>query len=97
MLASHCVIASIRSPRRCSSVRSPLMHFGHVLADQQLAEVLQMGRPSRNSTRSDQPVGVVHLFDGLVVFCVFRKLWPGPSSVHARMQKILIDGGQFMG
>jgi hypothetical protein len=44
----------------------------------------------------DQRIGVLHLLDRFLVF-VAAELGDAPVPQHARMQEVLVDGGQLVG
>src|SRR5882672_1482580 len=60
------------------------------LPDQQLVEVLQIGKPFEKQYPLDQPVGVLHLVDRLVVLVLGEPL-QAPVLEHARVQEVLVD------
>ncbi len=66
-----------------------------MLADQQLAQVLQVGEAFEEQNTLDQFIGVLHLIDGFVVLVVGQFLQP-PVLVHSRMQEVLVDGNQLI-
>ncbi len=66
-----------------------------VLSDTQATEVLQVGQPLQEQNSLDQAIRVLHLVNGLAVFVV-GQLVDAPVLQHARMQKILVDRGQFV-
>jgi hypothetical protein len=70
-------------------------HLSDVLADQQLAEVLQIGQTVEQQDALDQAVGMFHLFDRLIVLDL-AKAGKAPVGIHPRMQKILVDRGQLI-
>jgi hypothetical protein len=53
-----------------------------------------LGRPSSISTRSIRLVGVLHLLDRLLVL-VLGHLGQAPVLQHARVQEVLVDGGEL--
>src|SRR5437764_779382 len=69
--------------------------LAHILTDQQLVEILQVGEPVKKQDALDQLVGVLHLVDRLIVF-VLAELGDTPIVQYSGMQKILIDRGQFV-
>ena len=69
--------------------------FLRVLADQQLAEILQVGKALEEQDPLDQLVRMFHLVDGLVVLMLGQP-FKAPVPVHARVQKILVDGRQLV-
>src|SRR6185437_993049 len=70
-------------------------HFLDVFADHQLAEILQVRQAAQKQHPLDQPVCVFHLVDGFFVL-VCGKLAQTPIAQHPRMQKVLVDGGEFV-
>ena len=70
-------------------------YLAHVLADEQLAQVLQIRQTLEKKNALDQAIGVPHLIDGFVVFDLAEAL-QAPVIEHARMQEILIDRGQLV-
>src|SRR5438874_2114497 len=69
--------------------------LAHILADQELVEILQIGEAIEEQDALDQLVGVLHLVEGGVVLAV-AELCDAPMAQHPRMQKILIDRGQLV-
>ena len=69
--------------------------FHRVLADTQSTEVLQIRQTIQEQDASDELVGMLHLVNRLVVL-VLVELLQTPVLEHARMQEVLIDGGQFV-
>ena len=67
-----------------------LERFLHVLADEQLAEVLQVRQAVEEQDPLDQPIGVLHLVDRLVVR-VLAELLQAPVLEHAGVQEVLVD------
>jgi hypothetical protein len=65
-------------------------HLLDVLADLELAQVLQVGQPVEEEDALDQAIGMLHLLDRLVVFDV-GDLLQAPLLVHAGMEEILVD------
>src|SRR3546814_18740617 len=51
--------------------------------------------PTRRSSVLEQPIGVLHLVDRLLVL-VLGQLGVAPVPVHAGMQEILVDRGQLV-
>jgi hypothetical protein len=72
-----------------------VQRFLHALADQQLAQVLQVGQPIQEQDALDELVGVLHLIDRFLVRVLAEALEP-PVLEHAGVQKILVDGRQFV-
>src|SRR5882724_4295563 len=64
----------------------------HVLADEQLAEVLQVRQSFEEKDAFDQAVRMLHFIDRLLVLDLAEALHP-PVIEHAGMQEVLIDGG----
>ncbi|MCY1425252.1 hypothetical protein D9M71_410360 [compost metagenome] len=73
-----------------------LKHFLGVLADVQLAQVLDVRQAFKEQDALDQLVRVLHLVDGFVVL-VLAELVQAPIFIHARMQEVLIDRDQLIG
>ncbi len=69
--------------------------LGHILADLQLAQVLQVGKRIQREETVHQFVGVFHLADGLFVF-LLRQMVQAPVLEHPVVQEILVDGGEFV-
>ncbi|MNT36678.1 hypothetical protein D3C72_1727790 [compost metagenome] len=67
----------------------------HVFAHSQLGQVLQIGQAVQREDAVHQPVGMLHLADG---FCIFLlgQLVEAPVLEHAVVQKILVDGREFV-
>src|SRR5690554_6289425 len=72
-----------------------LEHFADVFTNVQFAEVLQVGNAFEEQNTVDQLLGMLHLFDGLVVLPLGQFL-QAPVLVHFGMQKILVDGYQLV-
>ncbi len=72
-----------------------IQRLARALTDQQLAELLQVRQAVEEQDALDEPVGVLHLVDRLLVL-VLGEFRVTPVPVHARMQEILIDRGQFV-
>jgi hypothetical protein len=70
-------------------------NFGHVLANHQLAQVLQVGQAVEHENAVHQHVGVLHLADGFVVL-LLGQLAKAPVLEHAVVHEVLVDGGQFV-
>src|SRR5579872_3469385 len=66
-----------------------------VLANQQLAEVLQVGQTLQKQHALDERVGVLHFGDRFMMLVVleFRH---APVPQHPRMQEVLVDGRQLV-
>jgi hypothetical protein len=75
-------------------LRSQPEALNHVLADHQLVQVLQVGKAFQEKNALDQLVGVAHFLDRFVVFMLAQRD-SAPVLVHAGMQEILVDGGEF--
>jgi hypothetical protein len=69
--------------------------FGHVLADHQLAQVLQVGQAVEHEDAVHQLVGVLHFADRFLVF-LLGQLVQAPVLEHAVVQEVLVDGGQLV-
>ena len=67
----------------------------HILADEELSQVLQIGQAVQKQDALDQPVRVAHFVDGLVVFDLAQPPH-APVVEHAGVQKILVDGGELV-
>ena len=72
-----------------------LQAFFDVLADQEFAEVLQVGQAFEEKDAFDQLIGFLHHADGLLVL-VIVELFQAPVAEHAGVQKILVDRGEFV-
>ena len=72
-----------------------LEDFLDVLADHQLAEVLQVRQALEEQDALDQLVGVLHLVDRLVHLVVAELVEP-PVLQHPRMQEVLVDRREFV-
>jgi uncharacterized protein (DUF2342 family) len=72
-----------------------LKHFLGVLADVQLAQVLNVRQAFQEQDALDQLVRVLHLVDGFVVL-VLAELVQAPIFIHACMQEVLIDRDQLI-
>jgi hypothetical protein len=69
--------------------------LGHVFADDQLVQRLQVGQAFEEQHALDQVVGVVHFLDRFLVL-VLAQRGEAPVLVHAGMQEILVDRGQLI-
>src|SRR6185312_10527682 len=67
----------------------------HVLADAQLAQVLQVRQAVEEQDALDQAIGVLHLLDRFLVL-VLGQLRVAPVLEHAVMQKVLVDRGELV-
>src|SRR5690606_36289553 len=67
----------------------------HVLADEQLVEILQIEQAVQHEDALDQTIGMLHFADRLVVF-LLAELIQAPVAQHARMEEVLVDGGEFV-
>ena len=67
----------------------------HVLADEQLAEILQIRQALEEQYALDQAVGMLHLIDGFLVLDLAEPLH-APVVEHAGVQEVLIDRGEFV-
>ena len=65
-----------------------------VLADVELAQVLQVRQPAEQEDALDQLVGVLHLLDALFILGL-AALEEAPVLQHPRMQEVLVDRGQL--
>src|SRR5690554_2905848 len=72
-----------------------LEHFADVFTNVQFAEVLQVGDAFEKQDAVDQLLGMLHLFDGLIVLPL-GQLLQAPVLIHLGMQKILVDGYQLI-
>jgi hypothetical protein len=72
-----------------------LQRLFDVLADQQLAQVLQVRQAFQEQDALHQSVGVLHLVDRLVVG-VLAQARQSPVIEHPRVQKVLVDRGQLV-
>lgn len=57
--------------------------------------LLLSGQAVEHQDALDQAIGMLHLADRLLVFVVPDALEP-PVAVHARVEEILVDGGQLV-
>ena len=69
--------------------------FQHVLANHQLAQVLQIGQGVEHEQPVHQPVGVLHLANGFLVLLLGQPV-QAPVLVHAVVNKVLVDGRQLV-
>src|SRR5689334_2866944 len=67
-----------------------------VLTDPDRVEPLHVWQSAEEQDPVDQFVRILHLANGLVVF-VLAELRHTPVLQGARMEKVLVDGGQFIG
>src|SRR5690625_176603 len=72
-----------------------LEDFTGVFADQQFAEVLQIGQPLQEQNALDQLIGVLHFVDGFVIL-VLCQFIQAPVLEHAGVEKVLIDGDELI-
>ena len=72
-----------------------LQDFLHILADEQLAQILQVRQAIQKQDALDQPVGMLHFIDGFFVLELAEPLH-APVVEHARVQEILIDRGELV-
>ncbi|MNS80610.1 hypothetical protein D3C72_1142990 [compost metagenome] len=70
-------------------------HFLGVLANQQLAQVLDVGDAFEEENTLDQFVSVLHLVDGFLVL-VLAEFVQAPIFVHACVQEVLVDRDQLV-
>jgi hypothetical protein len=89
------LIASFRWSATQFELQIAAEHFLGVLADHQLVQVLQVGQAVEHQDAFDQLVGMLHFLDRLFVLMLAQRLEP-PMTIHARVQKILVDGGQLV-
>ena len=64
--------------------------FLHTLADEQLAQVLQIGQTVEKQNALDEAIGMLHLVDRLILL-VLLQAHQAPVAEHAGVQKILVD------
>ncbi|MNY43440.1 hypothetical protein D3C86_1784000 [compost metagenome] len=69
-------------------------HFLDGLADSKRRNALQVRMAFKEDDTLDQPVGVMHLFDGFSAF-LGCKLLIAPVIQQAEMHPILVDGAEF--
>ena len=67
----------------------------HILADHDLAEVLQIGQTVEKQDAFDQTISVFHLVNRLVHF-MRAELVEAPVFVHPRVQEVLVDRYQLV-
>ncbi len=67
----------------------------HILADEQLSQILQVRQSIQKQDALDQAVGMLHFIDGFFVL-EFAEPLHTPVVEHARVQEILIDRGEFV-
>jgi hypothetical protein len=72
-----------------------LEDFFDILADEQLAEILEIGQPVEKENALHQAVGMLHLVDGFFVLELAEALH-APVVEHASVQKVLIDRGELV-
>lgn len=94
LLAMHDGFAQVLG-RLQLQVQVALQHFLGVLADQQLAEVLQVGQAFEEQDALDELVGMLHLVDRLVVL-VGAEALQAPVVPHARVEEVLVDRDQLV-
>jgi bacterioferritin len=73
-----------------------LQYLGRVLADHDLVHQLHVRQAVQHQDALDQLVGMLHFADRLFVF-LLAQLFQSPVPVHAGMQKVLVDRGEFIG
>ena len=59
-------------------------------------EILEVRQPLEEQDAFDDPVRVLHLVDALLIGLVGERV-VAPVLEDARMEEILVDGGQFVG
>jgi hypothetical protein len=69
--------------------------LGRVFANQELAQVLQIGQAFQEKNALNQLVRLLHDPNGLLVIIVVQ-LFQSPVPEHAGMEKILVDGREFI-
>src|SRR6201986_213553 len=62
----------------------------NILADEQLAEVLQVGQAAQEQNALDQLVGMLHLVDRFFAL-LLGELRKTPVGQHAGMEEVLVD------
>jgi hypothetical protein len=72
-----------------------LERFDGVLADEELAQVLQIGKPLEEEDALGELVGMLHLAERFFVF-LFLQLAEAPIAEHSAMQEVLVGGGQLV-
>ena len=72
-----------------------LQRLERVLADQQLAEVLEIGQALEKQDPLDEAIGVLHLVDRLLLLVVLELL-QAPVAEHAGVQEVLVDRGELV-
>src|SRR6202044_2181989 len=72
-----------------------LEDLAYVLADEQLAEILQIRQTLEKQNALDQAVGVPHLVDGFVVLDLAEMLH-APVVEHACVQEVLVNRGKLV-
>ena len=70
-------------------------HFLGVFADQQLAQVLNVGDAFEEENTLDQFISVLHLIDGLLVL-VLAEFVQAPVFIHTCVQEVLVDCDQLV-
>jgi hypothetical protein len=68
-----------------------LKDFPNIFTNEQLIEILKVGKPAQEEDSLNQLIRMLHFFDGLVVLYLPEPVDP-PVLQHARMQEVLIDG-----
>src|SRR5581483_990625 len=72
-----------------------LQCFERVLADQQLAEILEVRQSLEKQDPLDQAIGMLHLVDRLLALVVLELLQT-PVAEHAGVQEVLVDRGELV-
>src|SRR3954469_14806706 len=72
-----------------------LQRFLNVLADEQLPEILQIGKSIQKKNALDELVRMLHLVYRLVLRIIGRT-FQSPVRDHAEVKKVLVDGGQLI-
>src|SRR6185437_11783662 len=76
--------------RRHLELQVALETLPHVLTDEQLAEVLQVGQAVEKQDALNETIGMLHLIDRLFLLVRLQALQT-PMTEHARVQEILVD------
>ena len=81
--------------RRALELEVAVERLGDVLADEELAEVLQVREPFEEQDAFDQLVGVLHLVDRFSAL-VLAELLVTPLLEHLGVQEVLVDRGELV-
>ena len=73
-----------------------LQNLARVLAVHYLEHQLHVGQAVQHQDALVELVGMLHFADRLLVF-LLAEFFQSPVPVHARMQEILVDRGEFIG